>query len=100
METYFFHGYLLKWFVSKYISSLSTPPPRPWGERGQVLGSLSSLFEEEYQVVKTGKEYYGCGEKYNVEKRERGSNIIFPIKVRLLGRISRRLRGRGRKFWG
>ena len=43
---------------------------------------------EEYQVVKKGREHYGCGEEYNTEIRERGSNIIFPIKLRLLGRIS------------
>ena len=40
---------------------------------------------EEYQVMKRGKEYKGCGEKYNVEKE---SNIIFHIILMLLGRIS------------
>jgi len=29
--------------------------------------------------MKRGRIYHGCGEEYNVEKRERGSNIIFPI---------------------
>ena len=29
------------------------------------------------------------GEEYNMEKRKRGSNNIFPIILRLLGRISR-----------
>ena len=24
-------------------------------------------------------EYYGCGEEYNMEKMERGRNIIFPL---------------------
>ena len=43
---------------------------------------------EEYQVMKRGKEYYGCEKEYNVEKRERGINIIFPIMLRLLGRLS------------
>ena len=37
-----------------------------------------------------GSEYYGCGEEYITwKKRKRGSNIIFPIILRLLGRISR-----------
>ena len=43
---------------------------------------------EEYQLVKRGREYHGCGEEYNVVKREKGSKIIFPITLRLLGRIS------------
>ena len=50
-------------------------------------GSLSSLLGEEYQVVKRGMEYHGCGEEYNVE-----SNIIIPKTFRLSGR-----RGSGRK---
>ena len=45
--------------------------------------------EEEYQVVKRGMEYHGCGEDYNVEKREKGSNVPFPIILRLRRRISR-----------
>ena len=32
---------------------------------------------EEYQVVKRGREYHGCEEDF--EKKERESNIIFPI---------------------
>ena len=38
--------------------------------------------------MKSGREYHGCREEYNVEIRERGSNIIFPIILKLLGRIS------------
>ena len=34
-------------------------------------------------------------EEYNLEKRERGSNIIFPIILRLLGRISGGGKGKG-----
>ena len=34
---------------------------------------------EESQVVKRGREYHGCGEKFIVEKRERGNNIIFTV---------------------
>ena len=33
---------------------------------------------EEYQVVKGGKKYQGCGEEYNVEKRE-GEAILFVL---------------------
>ena len=46
---------------------------------------MSSFTGEEYQVVKRGREYYGCGKENRVEKRERGSNII----LRLLGRMGR-----------
>ena len=48
-------------------------------------GEFIKFAWEEYQVVKRGREYHGCGEEYNIEKRKRGSNIIFPI---MLGRIS------------
>ena len=46
------------------------------------------FFRAEYQIVKREREYYGCGEEYNVEKREMGSYIIYPIISRLLGEIS------------
>ena len=37
--------------------------------------------------------------EYNKVKRERGSNIVFPIILRLLGRISSGEKGKGgRKF--
>ena len=50
---------------------------------------------EEYQVVKRRRECNGCGEENNVEIRERGNNIIFPIILRLFtGRI---LSGENRK---
>ena len=50
--------------------------------------------------MKREREYHSCGKEYNMEKRERGSNIIFPIILRLLGRISSGEKGRKRKFWG
>ena len=56
----------------------------PFSSRGKFIKSVG----EEYQVVKRRKNYYGCGEEYNMEKRERGSNIIFPIILWPLGRIS------------
>ena len=37
---------------------------------------------------KRGRKYHGCGEELTKEKMKRGSNIIFLIKLRLLGRIS------------
>ena len=49
-------------------------PYSPWpGEENY------QSFGEENQVVMRGRENHGCGEEYNVEKRERGSNIIFPL---------------------
>ena len=44
--------------------------------------------------MKSSGEYHGCGEEYNGEKRERVSNIFFPIILRLLGRISSGEKGR------
>ena len=53
-------------------------------------GSIKFL-EEEYQVEKRGREYHGCGEEYNIEKRE---------WERLLVRISSGEKVRGRKYLG
>ena len=61
----------------------------------RVYGSLFI-----HQVVKKGREYIGCGEEYNLEKRERGTNIIFPIILRLLGRISSVEKRKGTEFSG
>ena len=46
-------------------------------------GGIIKSVGEEYHVVKRGREYHSFREEYNVEKRERGSNIIFPLIVRL-----------------
>ena len=46
---------------------------------------------EEYQVVKRGREYHGCGDEYSVE--ERGSNIIFPIITK--NKVGKRGKGGG-----
>ena len=46
--------------------------------------------------MKREGKYHGCGEEYHMEKRERGSNIIFPIILRRLGRISN---GEDGNFW-
>ena len=64
------------------------PPPALGGKFIKSVG-------EEYQVGKRGREYHGCGEEYNVEKRERGNNVIFPIKLRLLERTSNGEKGNG-----
>ena len=47
-----------------------------------------------------GREYHGCGDECNIEKRKKGSNTIFPIIFRLLGRILSEERGRKRTFRG
>ena len=54
---------------------------------------------EEHQVVKRGGEYHDCGEEYNGEKREGGSDIIFPKILRLLGRITSGEKGKGTEIW-
>ena len=43
---------------------------------------LIPYFSEEYLVIKKGREYHGFGKKI----KERGSNIIFSLILRLLGR--------------
>ena len=58
------------------------------------------MFGKTYQVLQVGVEYHVCGEEYNVDRRERGSNIIFPIILRLFERILSKEEGKGRKFWG
>ena len=51
--------------------------------------------------MKKRRKYHGCGEEYNVEKREKaGSNVIFPIILKLMGRISSGEEGKGTKFRG
>ena len=51
-------------------------------------GKFIKSVVEEYQVVKREREYHGCGEEFNMEKRKRVSNTIFPMILRLLERIS------------
>ena len=50
-----------------------------------VGGRSFKFVGEEYQI---GTSYQGCVEKYNVEKREMESNHLFPLIIRMLGRIS------------
>ena len=50
--------------------------------------------------MKRVRENHGCGEEYNVEKRKRGSIIIFPIISRLLGRILSGEEGKGTEIPG
>ena len=59
-------------------SSLSPP-----GGRGKFIKCVG----EEFQVVKRRREYHGCGEEYNLEKMERGSNSVLSIILMLLGKI-------------
>ena len=51
-------------------------------------GGFIKYIGEEYQVAKRRRKCHGCGEEYNLEKREKGRNIILPIVFKLLGRIS------------
>ena len=56
--------------------------------------------EEEYPVLKRVRKYHGCEEEHKVEIREIGNYIIFPITLRLLGRISSGEKGKGMKISG
>ena len=59
-------------------------------------GSLS-LFGKN---IKRRWEYHGCGEEYNVEKMEKGSNIIFPFNIMAVGKKSIGEEGKGTEIWG
>ena len=52
--------------LKKHLKAGLYKVPLPIGGEG---GSLSSLLGIEYQAVKREREYQGCGEAYNVEKR-------------------------------
>ena len=58
-------------------------------------GKVYQTYSGEYEVLKEGREYHGCGEEYSVYKRE--AEIIFPIILRLFERMEE---GKGLKFWG
>ena len=51
---------------------------------------------EEYQVVKRGREYYGCGEKYNVDKFGKGKQYHLSYNIEAVGKNIKW--GRGQKF--
>ena len=68
-------------------------PPHPLGRLSSLPGKIIKPGEE-HQVVKRGREYRGCGEEYNKEKRE--NNIIFPFYIKAVKKIIKL--GRGRKF--
>ena len=40
---------------------------------------------EDYQVVKRGREYHGCGDEYNVKKGE-GKQYHLPYKIEAVGK--------------
>ena len=56
-------------------------PPPFWGKFIKYVG-------EEYHVFEEVEEISIMAVECTVEKREKGSNVIFPITLRLLGRIS------------
>ena len=56
--------------------------------QGCIKFNIIKYVGEEYQVLRGGG-YHGCG------KRERESNIIFPMILRLFGRISNGEEGKG-----
>ena len=67
----------------------------------KVPGKIIKSVGKEYQVVKKGREYHGCGgEEYKLEKGKRGNNITFPVIMRLLGRILSGKKGEGTEISG
>ena len=41
---------------------------------------------EKYQVVKRGREYHGCGEEYNVEKKRKGKQYHLSYNIWAFGK--------------
>ena len=64
-------------------------------------GGVSKSAGEEYQVEKRRRENHCCLEELKHEKKsQRGSNIIFPLILRLLGRKSSGEEGKGTENLG
>ena len=61
---------------------------------------FNKYFWEEFKVVKRGREFRGVWEEYQVEQRERVSNIICSIILRLYGRLSSGEEEKGTKIFG
>ena len=64
------------------------------------VGGLSSLLGKEYQVVKRQGNIMAEGKNITWVKRERGSNIIIPIMLRLWRRISNEEKGKESEILG
>ena len=77
VETY--NAELTSYLTRYWYSSLSTPH--------LCWKSLSSLFGEEYQLIKLGKGNTLAVGKNKMLKRGKGKHIIFAIILRLLERI-------------
>ena len=60
--------------------------PLPQGRK--IIKSVG----EEYQVVKRGREYYGCGEEYNVKK---GKQYLRPYNKKAVRKNFKGGRGEG-----
>ena len=74
-------------FIQGCIKFLTPPPGR---------GTFIKYLGEEYQVAKGGGEgILRLLGQYYVKKREKGVNIILPMILRLLGRISSGKEGMG-----
>ena len=84
---------LILWTILQGCMKFLIPPT------GGGVKFITSVGEE-YQVVKRGNENHGLWGKSIVEKRLRGSNIICSIILRLLGRISSGIKGKGTDISG
>ena len=53
------------------------------GKEGLVRDVKKKSVWEDYQIWKRGRSYQVCAEKYNVENMKMGSNILYPLILRL-----------------
>ena len=60
------------------LYKVSIPPP-PGGKLMKSVG-------EEYQVVKRGKKYNDCGEKYNLEIKGKWKQYHLPNNIEAVGK--------------
>ena len=50
------------------------------------LGRVYEVCWEEFQVVKRGREYHGCGEENNMGKKERGKQYHLTYNIQAFGK--------------
>ena len=78
------------------------PPPPLSGRATKKSTFFAASLIPQRKIIKLlgGKGNIMAVEKNNMEKRARGSNIIFPVILRLLGRISSGEEGKGTEILG
>ena len=67
--------------------------------RNPTITQFIKSVGEEYKVGKRGREYYGFGEEYNVEKKEWGKQYYLPNNIKAAGKNITRGRKEGDRIF-